>query len=210
MSHAEETLCGIHAAAAELDRVRGDERAVRAMFDSSPFPMVMLDGERRYLDANGPAGLLFRMANGEIRGRAVDDLAPAPDMDDQWARFMEAGAVTGTYEMETHDGSRFRVAYYALANVLPGVHVGTFAPARWRPGEPDPDTAPAAPEVPLTPREVEVLTLAARGLSGPQIAKELVLSPETVKNHFAHVRAKLGAPNRAAAVARAIQLGLID
>ena len=44
----------------------------------------------------------------------------------------------------------------------------------------------------------------------PLTARELVLSPETVKNHFARARTKLRVPNRAAAVARAIQLGLID
>jgi DNA-binding CsgD family transcriptional regulator len=200
----------VHSIAAELERARGDERALRALFDSSPFPMVMLDGERRYLDANGPAGLIFRMAGGEMRGRAVDDLAPAPELGDLWERLLDAGALKGTYDTETPDGGRFRVAYHALANVLPGIHVATFAPARWRPADPDSDGGAAAPEVPLTPRELEVLTLAARGLSGPQMAEELMLSPETVKNHFAHVRAKLGVPTRAAAVARAIQLGLID
>jgi PAS domain S-box-containing protein len=62
---------------------------------------------------------------------------------------------------------------------------------------------------PLTGRELEVLQLAAHGNSGPQIAKQLVVSQSTVKTHFEHIYAKLGAADRAAAVAKALRLGLI-
>jgi PAS domain S-box-containing protein len=64
--------------------------------------------------------------------------------------------------------------------------------------------------VPLTPRELEVLQLAAQGLSGPEIAGLLVLSPATVKSHLEHVRTKLGVSDRASAVAYALREGLID
>ena len=49
----------------------------------------------------------------------------------------------------------------------------------------------------LTPREVEVLTLVARGLSNKEIAERLVISPKTVANHIEHIYAKIGASNRA-------------
>ena len=62
---------------------------------------------------------------------------------------------------------------------------------------------------PLTAREIEVLTLAARGCAGPEIARQLVVSPSTVKTHFSHIYEKLGVKNRAAAVARAMQLRVI-
>ena len=55
-----------------------------------------------------------------------------------------------------------------------------------------------------------MLTLAADGRSGPEIAEDLVLSPATVKTHFANIHEKLDVPNRTAAVARALKLGLID
>jgi DNA-binding CsgD family transcriptional regulator len=64
--------------------------------------------------------------------------------------------------------------------------------------------------VPLTPRETEVLRLAARGLSGSEIAEELQLSSATVKTHLAHTYAKIGASNRVAAVAYALREGLIE
>jgi DNA-binding CsgD family transcriptional regulator len=51
----------------------------------------------------------------------------------------------------------------------------------------------------LTPREVEVLRLLARGLSNKQIAERLVISPKTVANHIEHIYAKIDAFTRAAA-----------
>ena len=62
---------------------------------------------------------------------------------------------------------------------------------------------------PLTERELEVLRLAAEGLSGPGIAERLVLSLSTVRTHFEHIYEKLGVGDRAAAVAQALRTGLI-
>jgi pimeloyl-ACP methyl ester carboxylesterase/DNA-binding CsgD family transcriptional regulator len=61
----------------------------------------------------------------------------------------------------------------------------------------------------LTRRETEILTLVAAGLSDREIADRLVLSPHTVHRHVANVRAKLGLPTRAAAVAAAARRGLL-
>jgi len=61
----------------------------------------------------------------------------------------------------------------------------------------------AGPHISLSEREVEVLSLAADGLTNRQIAERLYLSPHTVARHLANSRAKLGASNRAEA---AVQL----
>jgi DNA-binding NarL/FixJ family response regulator len=63
---------------------------------------------------------------------------------------------------------------------------------------------------PLTPREREVLQLVAQGLPGKQIAVSLGISERTVKFHTASLIRKLGADNRAQAVALAAQRGLLD
>jgi DNA-binding CsgD family transcriptional regulator len=61
----------------------------------------------------------------------------------------------------------------------------------------------------LTPREIEVLRLLARGLSNKQIAASLVIAPKTVGNHIEHIYAKTGASNRAGAGLFAMQQGLL-
>jgi DNA-binding CsgD family transcriptional regulator len=61
----------------------------------------------------------------------------------------------------------------------------------------------------LSTRELEVLRLASNGLSGPEIADRLVISPSTVKTHFENVYEKLGVSDRPAAVALALRRGLI-
>lgn len=61
----------------------------------------------------------------------------------------------------------------------------------------------------LTPRETEILQLAAEGLSGPKIAERLTISQATVKTHFEHIYLKLGAPDRPAAVAEGLRLGIL-
>lgn len=62
----------------------------------------------------------------------------------------------------------------------------------------------------LSPRELEVLRLAAEGRSGPEIARQLVVSPSTIKTHFEHIYEKLGVGDRAGAVAYALRTGLIE
>jgi PAS domain S-box-containing protein len=62
---------------------------------------------------------------------------------------------------------------------------------------------------PISPRELDVLRLAADGNSGPEIAAQLGLSPATVKTHFENIYDKLGVSDRAAAVAHAMRIGLI-
>ena len=67
--------------------------------------------------------------------------------------------------------------------------------------------APA--QEPLTPREVEVLRLVARGTSNRDTAAALFVSEATVKTHLLHIYAKLGVNDRAAAVALAVERGLV-
>jgi DNA-binding NarL/FixJ family response regulator len=61
----------------------------------------------------------------------------------------------------------------------------------------------------LTPPEVQVLQLAAHATSAAAIAREMRLSPATVKRHFERAYAKLGVSDRAAAVAQAMRQGFI-
>jgi LuxR family maltose regulon positive regulatory protein len=69
---------------------------------------------------------------------------------------------------------------------------------------------PAAPGLvePLSERELDVLRLLRTDLSGPEIARELIVSVNTLRTHTRHIFDKLGVNSRRAAVRRADELGL--
>jgi DNA-binding CsgD family transcriptional regulator len=62
----------------------------------------------------------------------------------------------------------------------------------------------------LTAREIEMLQLAAHGLSGRETAERLTISPATVKTHLENIYRKLGVSDKPSAVATALRLGIID
>jgi DNA-binding NarL/FixJ family response regulator len=62
----------------------------------------------------------------------------------------------------------------------------------------------------LTPRELEVLALLAEGLTNAEIARRLVISPLTARNHVSNLQAKLGVHSKLEALAVAMREGLID
>jgi DNA-binding NarL/FixJ family response regulator len=61
----------------------------------------------------------------------------------------------------------------------------------------------------LTPREVQVLAAVARGLSNPEIGRELFIGEATVKTHLLRVFAKLGVDDRTRAVTVAMERGIL-
>lgn len=65
------------------------------------------------------------------------------------------------------------------------------------------------PEVALTPREVEVLSLVARGLGNKEVGDVLGTAPGTVKAHVQSILSKLGAKDRTHAVTLALRRGII-
>jgi DNA-binding NarL/FixJ family response regulator len=67
--------------------------------------------------------------------------------------------------------------------------------------------APAAEA--LTPREIEVLTAVARGLSNAEIGRRLFIGEATVKTHLLRVFAKLGVDDRTRAVTVAMERGIL-
>jgi DNA-binding CsgD family transcriptional regulator len=184
-----------------------------AVFEASLVPMVMVDDERRYVEANPPTRSTFGLSLAELRRLRVDDLTPPylrQFMETGWARLLVNGCVMG-HESPRPDGGYMGISYYAMANVLPGRHVIAFVPAGW-PGDEvveQLEDLGAEPRALLTPREVQVLKLAADGLNAPLIAERLVVSTSTVRSHFRNLYEKLDVPDRAAAVAKAMRLGLI-
>jgi DNA-binding CsgD family transcriptional regulator len=66
------------------------------------------------------------------------------------------------------------------------------------------------PEAPLSPREVEILQKIAYGATTKEVADQLGISFHTVKTHLERIFEKLGANDRAQAVAIAIRQGLVE
>jgi two-component system, NarL family, nitrate/nitrite response regulator NarL len=83
----------------------------------------------------------------------------------------------------------------------PGVQAGIAREIRLRRQEQRPA---------LSPREREILGMTAQGLSAPDIAERLTLSPTTVRTHLQNLYEKLGVSDRAAAVAEAMRRGLLE
>ncbi|MFC4426754.1 response regulator [Deinococcus navajonensis] len=71
-------------------------------------------------------------------------------------------------------------------------------------------TTPTPPEDDLSPRELEVLRVAATGRTNKEIARDLDISPRTVQVHLANIFSKLGVGSRTEAVLHGIKRGWID
>jgi two-component system, NarL family, response regulator LiaR len=69
---------------------------------------------------------------------------------------------------------------------------------------------PSPPEATLTDREIEVLRLAASGLSNSEIAGQLFIAEGTVRFHFSNIFDKLHLPNRTQAILYALRQGWAD
>jgi len=71
-------------------------------------------------------------------------------------------------------------------------------------------TTPGPTEAKLSERELEILRLVAEGRDNDEIARVLVLSPRTVKNHVSSILAKMGVRDRTRAVLKAAERGYLE
>jgi PAS domain S-box-containing protein len=183
----------------------GDLSWSRASFLTSLVPMVLADDERRYIAVNPAACLLLRLPEEDVLGMRIDDLTPPearPQIESMWEGFLREGVQQGTFELMMPDGAQVTVEYSATANVEPGAHLSILMfPARGQ-AEVAPETA--AQSV-LTGREREVLEMVAMGRASAWIAAQLGVSTATVETHVRNLMSKLGARNRAHAIALGLQ-----
>jgi DNA-binding NarL/FixJ family response regulator len=118
--------------------------------------------------------------------------------------------VSGLYEILRADGTRALIEYQTAWRFGAGQHlVAAREIPRHTAVEGPQDVTALQAGRRLTPREQEVLQLAADGSSTVEIAVALVLSPGTVKIHFQHIYEKLGVSGRAWAVAEGLRRGVI-
>jgi DNA-binding CsgD family transcriptional regulator len=174
-------------------------------FWRSLVPMVIANDVRRYVAANAAACLMLRLPEEDVLRMTVDDLTP-PENRSQvgplWNAFIRDGTQQGKYELLMPDGARLTVEYSATANFEPGQHLSILM---FPPGRIERNRLRRSKSV-LTSREREVLAMVAMGRSSALIAAALGVATSTVESHVRNCLDKLGARNRAHAIA----LGLHD
>lgn len=173
--------------------------------------MVIADDDRHYVAANPAACLLLRLPEEEVLKRSIEDLTPAENRSQiapMWEAFVRDGTQRGTFALLMPDGPTVQVEYSATANIEPGRHLSIFL---FPPGGTE-RPIPEHPPIPslLTGREREVLGMVAMGMGSSWIAVALGVSPSTVETHVRHCLDKLGARNRAHAIALGLRSGEIS
>ncbi len=145
-----------------------------------------------------------------LRERAPDTrvlILTAHDDDEYVLALMEAGA--SGYLLKTARAAELIDAVRAVCSGEAVLHpaIATKVARLWRGRV---ATAGHGPSAQLSPREREVLELAARGLRNRAIADHLSISVRTVEGHLNSILAKLGASTRVEAVLHAISHGWVD
>jgi DNA-binding NarL/FixJ family response regulator len=192
---------------------RNQPRQLDRVFARSPVPLVLMDEDRRFRHANTAACMTLRLGLGDLLARRAPDIVlpfAMTTFETAWAEMRDAGHVAvEALALEGGDTTPVSVTARGIAEALPGLYLAGFAPGNLSGDEVAVFPDGLQPSKPLTPRELELLQLAADGLCGPMIAEELVLSRATVRTHFESIYKKLDVHDRAGAVGKAMRLGLI-
>jgi PAS domain S-box-containing protein len=198
----------------DLPQPSSTDHRVEILYGTTLDAMLVVDDRRRIQHVNRTGCHLLGAPAEEIVGRELGDLTPPEShalLDRLWEQFERRGVQEGPYEVLRPDGSRVLVEYRARRDFGPGEHLIAFRELVGVAHLQLPDGRVVGEERPeLSPRQREVLQLAAEGLSTQEIADVLVLSPGTIKTHFQHIYEKLEARDRASAVAAALRHELID
>jgi PAS domain S-box-containing protein len=117
----------VTSARARAERARQASRArFRAVFDRALDPLVVLDGQGRFRDANPAASTLFGAPRADLRRRALFDfVAPrqAREARRAWRAVLERGEGAGALQLRRADGSVRDVEYAAKADIVRGRHL---------------------------------------------------------------------------------------
>jgi DNA-binding CsgD family transcriptional regulator len=168
-------------------------------------PAYIVDLHRRVQWQNAASIQLV----GDLRGRLDDSVLAPGDLVVAREAFAQKQKGAAHVELQVSimcaDGKRVRVA----VNTVPlknadGGMIGSFGLAQVLEDTPSSTHAPR-----LSPRERETLTLLAAGYSTTQMAEEMHIATETVRNHVKRVLRTLDARSRVEAVAKARQVGLL-
>ena len=122
---------------------------------------------------------------------------------DEASQMLEELARKGYLESQVEDGATAYALNERVGNESPDNNTKPLE------AKPEDNGATRRLEDPLSERELEVLNLLASGRTNSEVARELFVSVGTVKSHTGNIYRKLGAKNRAEALARARELGVL-
>jgi PAS domain S-box-containing protein len=182
------------------------------LVDTLVVPASLHDLDGRFVHLNPAGERASGKSNAELRGRHFTELLPEearPSVEAHFRRAAERGEPTD-FETVFFDGSGqlrgTRAQHLPLrdGDTIVGVLILAFEVRR-----PAAEHIRLKPDPHLTPRQREILSLIASGLSTAEVATELTLSAETVRNHLRNTFRELRAHNRVEAIATAQRLGLL-
>ena len=177
------------------------------IFENSRNPTLLLDNDRRYVDANDAACDFLGLTREQLLQRKLDDfLVPEvrSTLTERWPEYLSLGRHAGFFKLALPDGSVRDTMYSSIANVTPGRHLTVYLL------DDKNQNASGRSSPALSPRQRDVIALVAEGLTSNAIAERLGVSPETVRTHLRNARLKLGASTKAQAVAIAMLRGEIQ
>jgi PAS domain S-box-containing protein len=182
------------------------------LIDSLVVPASLHDLEGRFVHMNEPAERASGRSNAQLLGCHFTEMLPREARENVQAQFRRAVERGEPTDFETvfvdasgHlRGTRAQHLPLRDGDLTVGVLILAFD-VRRPPSEP----IRVLPDPRLTPRQREILNLIAAGLSTPEVAQELTLSPETVRNHLRNAFKELRAHTRVEAILAAQRLGLL-
>jgi PAS domain S-box-containing protein len=182
------------------------------LVDSLMVPMSLHDVDGRLVHVNAAAERASGYSNAPLVGRHHTDLVrpeARANVEAQFGRAVEHGAPadfeTVFVDADGHvRGTRVQHLPLRDGDAIVGVLILAFDVRR-----PPSEAISSTLDPRLTPRQHEILDLIASGLSTEEVATELTLSPETVRNHLRNAFKELRAHNRVEAIAAAQRLGLL-
>jgi PAS domain S-box-containing protein len=195
-----------------------------SVFERSHIPMALIARDGSYVAINDAAEDLFQYRRedviGERAGRTSLDVDPASRVA-EWEELERSGEVYSERVLQDSSGRPIRVSYAAHATEIDGqwraLVVALSAQVdpggaelikASRPPSAESDSGPGRARSGLTRREQEIVRQVSLGRSTPQIARDLNLSPATVRSHVRNAMVKTGAHTRAQLVALVLGDGL--
>jgi PAS domain S-box-containing protein len=183
------------------------------LVDTLVVPASLHDVEGRFVHMNAAAERASGRTNAQLLGGHFTDLLPEEaraNVEAQFRRAVERGEPTDFQTVFVDASGQLRgtrAQHLPLRDgeTIVGVLILAFD-VRRVPAE----LARLKPDPRLTPRQLEILELIASGLSTMDVATQLTLSPETVRNHLRNAFRELRAHNRVEAIATAQRLGLLS